>query len=241
MDTEGLDRKKLPEQISAEITRLILNRVFAEGDALPSEAELGRRFNVSKTVIREALGRLTAHGLVLTQQGKPSIVAPLTAAPLAGFLELAIASRAEGLRDALSLRAVLEPEIAAAAALRITAEQLARFEAILAEMAANLEDEERYTKSDLAFHLLMAECGDNLLMRFLMEALTGTIRWNIVTLYRRRDLRDASGTLPRHQAIVAALRAHDAEAARAAVRQHFRYSTAVAEAILAAATPAWRK
>ena len=116
---------------------------------------------------------------------------------------------------------MLEPDIAASAARRITAVELARFDTILAEMETALEDEGRYTKSDLAFHLLLAECGDNLLMRFLMEALAGTIKWNIVTLYRRRDLRDASGTLPRHQAIVAALRAHDPDAARAAVQNHF--------------------
>jgi GntR family transcriptional repressor for pyruvate dehydrogenase complex len=71
-------------------------------------------------------------------------------------------------------------------------------------------------------------------MRLLMEGLSGSIAMNIRMLHRRRDLRDTRGTLPRHEAIVRAIRARDPEAARAAVEQHFAASNAVAQAMVAA-------
>ena len=49
---------------------------WGPGDLIPSEAELGESFGVSRTVVRQALKEMTFEGLVVRQKGKGTFVAP---------------------------------------------------------------------------------------------------------------------------------------------------------------------
>lgn len=63
-------------QISERLQASLEAGEFAVGDALPSEAELGRRFSVSRTTARTALGSLAKRGLIEQKSGRGSIVLP---------------------------------------------------------------------------------------------------------------------------------------------------------------------
>ena len=54
----------LTEKVDRLITEQIVDGTFVSGEKLPSESELMVRFSVSRTVIREAISRLQAAGLV---------------------------------------------------------------------------------------------------------------------------------------------------------------------------------
>lgn len=77
-DTDDLVPGPVPLwfQISERLQASMDAAEFGVGDALPSEAELGRRFTVSRTTARTALGNLAKLGLIEQKSGRGSIVLP---------------------------------------------------------------------------------------------------------------------------------------------------------------------
>ncbi|MCM0018894.1 MAG: FCD domain-containing protein [Tagaea sp.] len=230
--TLGTEKQSLTGLVTQYVIERVSERVYRQGDALPSEAELARQLNVSKPVVREAMGRLAALGIVQIQQGKPTTIQGLSAAPIDQFLRLAVRATDNGLREAVELRRAVEAEIAALAAARATKLQVERVEEALARMRANIDgDFEEWLRGDFDFHVALARCSGNALFEHLLEALAETIRYTQRALGVQRDLRDPAATLRRHEAIVEALKARDPAAARAAMIAHFTPSEAVIDEI----------
>lgn len=222
------DKQRLTEAVTQFVIDRVAERVYRPGDQLPSESELAKRLNVSKPVVREALGRLSALGIVQIQQGKPTTIKGLSVAPLDQFLRLAVRVTDNGLREAVELRRAIEVEVAALAAERATPLQLEPVEVALEKMRANIDgDFERWLQGDLAFHVALARCSGNALLEHLVSALVDTIKFTQRALGMQRDLRDPTATVARHQAVVDAIKARDPAAARIAMTTHFAVSDAV--------------
>lgn len=222
------DKQRLTDAVTQFVIDRVAERVYRAGDSLPSEAELAKRLNVSKPVVREALGRLSALGIVQIQQGKPTTVKGLSVAPLDQFLRLAVRVTDNGLREAVELRRAIEVEVASLAAERASPLQLEPVESALEKMRANIDgDFERWLQGDLAFHVSLARCSGNVLLEHLVNALAETIKFTQRALGLQRDLRDPLATVARHQAVIDAIRARDPAAARAAMTAHFAVSDAV--------------
>lgn len=64
------------DQLRAILESQILEGRVVEGDQLPSEAQLCDDYDVSRTVVRQALGALASHGLIRREKGRGSFVAP---------------------------------------------------------------------------------------------------------------------------------------------------------------------
>lgn len=62
-------------QLKRALTGKIERGEWGPGDLMPSEAELGKSFEVSRTVVRQALNEMTHEGLVVRQKGKGTFVA----------------------------------------------------------------------------------------------------------------------------------------------------------------------
>ncbi len=179
-------------------------------------------------MVREALGRLSALGIIQVQQGKPTTVKGLSVAPLDQFLRLAVRVTDNGLREAVELRRAIEVEVASLAAVRASALQLEPVQNAVELMRANIDgDFERWLQGDLAFHVALARCSGNALLEHLVSALVDTIKFTQRALGMQRDLRDPAATVARHQAIVDAIKARDPAAARHAMTAHFAVSDAV--------------
>lgn len=67
---QGSARMPMHLIISEKLRKQIESDVYAPGDQLPSEFDLGQLFNVSRTTVRRAIANLINQGLVETQQGK---------------------------------------------------------------------------------------------------------------------------------------------------------------------------
>jgi GntR family transcriptional regulator, transcriptional repressor for pyruvate dehydrogenase complex len=222
------DKLRLTETVTQFVIDRVSARALRPGDALPSEAELARQLNVSKPVVREALGRLSALGIVQVQQGKPTTIQGLSVAPLDHFLRLAVRSTDNGLREAIEVRRALEAEIAALAAERASSLQVEQVEICVQRMRENIDGNfERWLQADFAFHVALARCSGNALFEHFIEALADTIRFTQRALGAQRDLRDPAATVHRHQNIVDALKARDGTAARGAMAAHFAVTDAV--------------
>ena len=222
-------------RLTASVTDFVLGRVAARmlrpGDALPSEAELARQLSVSKPVVREAMGRLVALGLVSVQQGKPTTIQPLSSGPFQELLRMAVRTHDNGLREAVELRRGVETEVAALAAERRSEAQAAALFACTATMRANPKPEEPWLRADFEFHLTLAQASGNRLLALLVDALSDVMRYTMRLMGKQMDLRDPMATLARHIVIAEAVRDRDAEAARRAMRIHFDATDSVVKAI----------
>lgn len=226
------DKQRLTDLVTNYVIERVGERVYRQGDSLPSESDLARQLNVSKPVVREAMGRLAALGIVQIQQGKPTTILGLSSTPIDQFLRLAVRATDNGLREAVELRRAVEAEIAALAAERASPLQIERVEQAVERMRANIDgDFEEWLRADFDFHAAMARCSGNALFEHLLEALAETIRYTQRALGVQRDLRDPAATVQRHQAIVDALKARDPAVARAAMITHFLPSEAVIDEI----------
>ncbi|GAA1487594.1 FadR/GntR family transcriptional regulator [Brachybacterium sacelli] len=209
----------------AALRRRIVDGEIAPGEKLPSENQLIAAHGVSRTVVREAVTRLQAEGLVRTRRGAGSFALTPPAEQGSGWPARPVRTVAER-RALLELRTGLESEAASLAAVRRTAadlaamgDALARFEDSAGAPAAALEH-------DFAFHRAVAEAAGNPLLLELIDALGPAM---IAMPRHRLDPAGADGAGGgrgsgavghEHAAVLTAITAGDAQAAAAAMRTH---------------------
>ena len=221
----------MTDAVTGYVLDRVASRALRPGDALPGEAEFARQLNVSKPVVREALGRLSALGLVQIQQGKPTTIQALSSGPFQGLLRMTVQAHDNGLREALELRRALETEVAGLAAERATPAHRDAIDAAVAAMQANMDDLDRWLSADFSFHVALVQASENRLLELLIEALADVIRFTQRLVGVQTDVRDPAASLARHVAIAAAVRAGDVPAARQAMEAHFEATRSVVLAI----------
>lgn len=119
-----INRKKLYEEIVAQIVDYIQKEKLRPGDKLPSEDELTDSFKVSKTVVREALSVLAAKNIIEKKPGIGSLVKKINGATMLDQVTNKLIMGKETLKEILEFRRGMEIESAALAAERITDEEL---------------------------------------------------------------------------------------------------------------------
>jgi GntR family transcriptional repressor for pyruvate dehydrogenase complex len=219
---------RLGDAVIARITQAIHDGRLKPGDALPSEARIATSFGVSKPIAREAIRQLAAMGVVHIQQGKPTRVQALDAAPLDRFFRFAVRGSKTGLTEAVELRRVLEPPIARYSAERRSSADIERLAGILVRLEASLTDVPRWIEADLDFHEAIAASAGNRLLDLQIRALRPLIR-EVMELFNSRSTRTAADwrkTYKRHVQVVDAIRAGDAAAAERAMSKHFEAAEA---------------
>jgi len=192
------------------------------GARLPPADALARRFGVSRTVVREALARLRAEGLVETRQGSGAFVAGLVGRPLR--LEAAGMDDPSRVLEILELRTGVETEAAALAATRATAAQKAAIHAAVDALAAAAETGADGVDEDLRFHAAIAEASGNPLFPLVVGFLVEHYRASIHVLRFDGAARQAllRRVVREHAVVADAISQGDAEEARWAIRRHLR-------------------
>ncbi|CAM3703452.1 Uxu operon regulator [Pseudomonas reidholzensis] len=208
----------------SSLTQQILLGTFKPGDKLPSENTLVREHGVSRTVVREALSKLQASGLVEPRHGIGTFVIEREAQ---SGLRVG-ADSAASVRDLLELRIGLEGQAAALAALRRSEPQLLRMRQALDDHQDLAAAGDSCIEPDRRFHLLIAEATGNLYFTQMMAQLgSGLIPRNRLTADERsgsRLARHAYLANLEHEAILNAIRRQDPDAARAAICLHLSNS-----------------
>ncbi|MDF2442643.1 MAG: hypothetical protein JWR01_846, partial [Subtercola sp.] len=162
-------------QVVHDLVAAIVTGSVAEGRLLPPEAELASQFGVSRTVIRESVKRLEEKGLVIVSQGRGTEVASreqwnvLDRVVISTMIEN---DTTLGILDELAVvRSELESSMAGRAALRRTQAQLVELRSALDAMAAAVDDPERFSETDQAFHALVMQISGNDLARSIARTL----------------------------------------------------------------------
>ena len=202
----------MAEAVRAQLQDLIEGGGVAVGERLPSENDLARSFDVSRPVIREALGSLRAMGLVESLTGRGTYV---TAARV-DDPRLSLLGRYS--TDELhEVRSHLEIPGARLAARRRGVAQLGRLREIVEESRAAV-DPVAWVRLDLAFHVELASMSGNRVQVLLVEALRELLTEQSLSV-ARLPARLVAAT-EEHQAILDAVEAGDARAAEKAMSRH---------------------
>jgi GntR family transcriptional repressor for pyruvate dehydrogenase complex len=213
-----LKADSLTHKLIDEIADMILDGGMSAGDRLPSMAELGERFGVSYTVLREALRVLEARGMVEIQHGKGTVV---TLDPSGA---MAISFRSIGrMHDKphehlMEVRSILEVEIARLAAIRRHADDMRELEDAIANLAKSLGDPDAFVKADTQFHYSVVAASHNPLLIKIMQSLreVQTHQWEATTRMREGDLEEAYAV---HRLVFESIRDRDPGGAVEAMRQ----------------------
>lgn len=220
---------RLHRTLLAPLVADIVAGALAEGDRLPTEAELARRFDVSRGVAREGLRSLEERGLVTVKHGSGATVRPATDWDMLNPEVIAAVLASERgpklLGDYLECRRLLEIEAAGLAAERATRPQLVALSDALERMAAAAAQpvggpsaEDRFHDADIAFHRAVIQATGN----HALGRMTEPVHRALAAARRplaRPDLR-LERSLPEHRRILAAIADGDPDAARAAMRAH---------------------
>ena len=227
----ALDRPRRPRGLVDEIVEGLMSGIrdgqLKPGEKLPTEAEIMARFDVSRTVVREALSKLQASGLVETRHGIGTFVLP--PADKTNFKIAAgdFATLADVI-SVLELRISLETEAAGLAAQRRTDDNLQAMARALQAFQDAIGTDSDGVPPDFQFHMEVARATGNQHFADLMDYL-GTM---IIPRTRLDTPQSApEGRLSylqrvhgEHESIYNAIRQQDTEAARAAMRTHLANS-----------------
>src|SRR5690349_23778180 len=219
-----LVRSRLYEQVAQQITTWIADNGLEPGDRLPPERELAQRLGVSRATLSQALVALEVVGVVEVRHGDGTVVT--TGHRKSSRIVEAIRSHADRLPEIIDTRDALETKIAALAAARRTEEDLARIDAALDAMEADIEAGGRGVEGDERFHGAVTAAAHSLLLARLMDEIGDLIKeTRIESLGQPGRPQDS---LAGHRAIAEAIRAGDPAAAAEAMHAHVAMGSDVA-------------
>ncbi|MFC6490507.1 FadR/GntR family transcriptional regulator [Nitratireductor sp. GCM10026969] len=203
-----------------EIGTAIVKGEYPVGSLLPGDAELAERFNVSRTVLREAMKTLSAKGLVFARARIGTRVTERTqwnlfdADVLTWHFEAGVTQ--DFLRHLSEMRLSFEPFAARLATQNATPDEIARLYGLTDKMGA-AHSKEDFALADLELHMAILDASKNPFMysvgNLIEAALVSAFKLSSpVESPRHQD------SVKQHRAIVEAIEAGDADAAAAAMQ-----------------------
>jgi DNA-binding FadR family transcriptional regulator len=192
------------------IQEMIVDGRLAPGQRLPAERELSEMLGISRPTLRETIRSLVSLNILQSRHGSGTYVAALDTATLLEPLQFVMALSGRTVEELFEARLLLEPALAALAASRADATQVAA-------MRAALTGPDRVA-ADVTLHRLVAEAAGNPLLATMLQTLATLGRASrALTAARPGVLRR---TATEHRAIVDAIDRRDPDAARATMTTH---------------------
>jgi GntR family galactonate operon transcriptional repressor len=224
-----MSRARLHRELMPVLIGEIVSGALREGELLPKYEDLAAQFGVSVGVVRECLLGLQERGLVEMRHGHGTMVMPegdwdrFDPDVLAGLLGGSRA--ADVLGEYLECRRILEVEAAGLAAERASTEAVdgvsgafQRMRTTAERARTNRAAEPQYHEADIAFHRAVVRAAGNPTLGQMTAPIHRALTTTFGALARPQDRFERG--LPEHERILAAIAKGDAEAARAAMRDH---------------------
>lgn len=196
------DGQSVGAQVYQFMRNQIIHAVIPPGTRL-SEADISKRYSVSRQPVREAFIKLRNEGLVVIRPQRGTFVTKISI---------------EAVNDARFVREAIEADIVKLLAQEITDEQIVLLEQLLDEqLALKASDADEFMDHDESFHRYLAQCAGK------------TAAWQIIANMKAHfdRVRHLSSTqkpmqrlIDQHAVVVDAIKAGDAAAAEAAMRFH---------------------
>ena len=211
------------EQVAEQIEKRILDGELRSGDRLPTERDLAEQFHVSRTAVREAMKILAQKGLVDMRPGRGTIVIDGAHEAMQDSIGLVMKLRlgeVGGSDNLVEVRGILEPEIAALAAVRATEKEIAAMREAIQAMDENLHSADGYIAADNRFHEALAQATQNALIIIFIKSIV-----NLLSEQRKQVFQVEGGPQRgqiHHRRILDNVIRREPEAARAAMHSHLQ-------------------
>ncbi|RKQ96351.1 DNA-binding FadR family transcriptional regulator [Kushneria sinocarnis] len=215
-------RQNLSAYVVSALEEMIQQEQLKVGDRLPTESQLGEMFDVSRTVVREAVSHLKSRGMVETRRGIGAFVLRRHASTSFMTEGLSLETASE-IVQVLEFRIPIETEAAGLAAARRTPEDIAALEDNLARFARSIGDRHLAKQEDFEFHRLIgAACRNHVYLRFYdFFGETMVPRSHVEDLGARDEvIRYLENVLEEHRAIYRAIVDQAGDRARQAMQDH---------------------
>jgi GntR family transcriptional repressor for pyruvate dehydrogenase complex len=176
-------------------------------------------FGVSRSVVREALAKLDALGVVEIRHGKGAYVSQLAVNVLLGqLIRLGDYDESRLLPFVWEARKIIETEVARMAATRRTEEDIENLERALQDMERQVEEGQLGIKADEAFHMIITQASQNPVLVKMVLGISGMIRDSrraSLEPFGRRKL-----SIQEHRKILRAIKEQDEPGAKLAMQRH---------------------
>jgi DNA-binding FadR family transcriptional regulator len=218
MPLQTVEPQRLYRQIADQLRKLMAEGEFAPGARLPAERDLAKQLGVSRPSVREALIALEVEGWVEVRTGSGVYVQDRTRRNGTGV----IPPTEWGPLELIRARRVIEGEIASLAAVNAKRKDLAAIGEAIEFMKEDADRNVAPLAGDRAFHTAIAHACNNVVLTETVQTFWDARRG---PLFER--LGDYFETVPswrmaitEHELVLEAIRAKDAQSARAAMQSH---------------------
>ncbi len=218
MTFSSIEKRNVTDKIASNLIEFILHGDLKPLDKLPAEREMAVMLGVSRPSLREALKTLSTRNIIEIRHGAGVFVTSLDPKLLLEPLDFFLALNEANFEHLFEARKVLEGELAALAAQRITQDELVYLQECVHRTEQSLDDDASFVQADLNLHnSIMTAARNPMLERMMMSIslLTRASRQHTVNLpgVRQHAPKD-------HQAIVDALAERNPEQSRQTMLKH---------------------
>ena len=222
LSRSGASGSTLVQSAIDAVTGYIRDNKLRVGDFLPGEAYFADTLGVSRAVMREAFGALSALRLIDVANGRKPKVGALDGAVMAASLDHAMTTAQISVSDVWDVRRTIEQRTVFLAAQSRTARQAEEIVQLAEAMAASQDDFAEMTKNDIAFHYAIARASGNPLFVQIVSSFAPLMEVAIPTAWKTRKAKKAKQMMiDRHHAVAQAIMEQDCNGAAIAMDAHF--------------------
>ena len=212
--------KSLPQKIAEDIIAFILEENLKPGDKLPNETVLYQRLNVGRSSLREAMRALASRNIVTIRQGSGTYIASSTGVADDPLGLSFINNKKKLIHDLMEIRFLLEPSIAALAAMHADDTEIKKICKLCDDVEELLKAHKDHSDKDIELHTAIALSSKNIVV----PRLVPVIFRSIPLLIESTGNTLCNETIESHREIADAIAAHDAVRAHDAMYLHLVYN-----------------
>ena len=212
--------KSLPQKIAEDIIAFILEENLKPGDKLPNETVLCQRLNVGRSSLREAMRALASRNIVTIRQGSGTYIASSTGVADDPLGLSFINNKKKLIHDLMEIRFLLEPSIAALAAMHADDTEIKKNCKLCDDVEELLKAHKDHSDKDIELHTAIALSSKNIVV----PRLVPVIFRSIPLLIESTGNTLCNETIESHREIADAIAAHDAVRAHDAMYLHLVYN-----------------
>lgn len=225
---ERIELQDPADLVVQQIKGLISSKRLKPGDKLPSEQKLEERFGIPRSAIRRSLKILNAYGYVKTIPQSGTYVADMGVNALGGLLTNILQLEEQDLESLVETRYVLEAYAVELATHKATAEDLEELASVHQDFCQQIEQGFTSFDEDLVFHIKIAECTKNPVLKALVTLLASDdlrLHKEFETHVEKAKIATRrEHALEEHAKILTALQAKEPTQAVQAMREHYQKS-----------------
>ncbi len=227
LSPQGARKRKRPDVIADRIREMIVAQGLKPGDRLPPERLEEAALKASRGTLREAMKILEFQGLVSnkTGPGGGAFVSKATSRQAIGLLDNLFLFEPPSIADVYAVRKLVEPEIAASVAGKLSPAALTALQATIRlyeDEPETAEQEYAQRLAELDFHAELANHCENKLLGFISAFVLSLLRdkTECREIYREPNPSLRETGLGYQVRLLRAIKAGDAARARAVMLEH---------------------